>query len=356
MMRAGTVPRPAGRELRACGLAAVAEAGVVCLPAHMIMSQAGNLGVGVGVLALPFGALFVGGTVLVCLFRDRPGVTTAAGIAAVAIGLYLGRGDVNRAVFGVAVLLLVALRVVTLGLRDWREPIFAAIGWGAAALAVEVVVSTGPQEEWKPLLAAIVPIFFLGSLASRATVVWTADPSGALTDEARAGWVRRALLLIGTLAGAMVAAAALGIRGGVLDRLGGLVQPIVGWIATALAFLLAQLARPVFWLVDRLHVDPRAVESFFDRLRERTVGIRHAPQPGPALWQRILGLVVFGLVVWLLVATIRKLRANVGEAGQERPQTGTVTSAPLPAEAAEAPRRGRRVACPDVLGRVGEPA
>jgi hypothetical protein len=343
MMRAGAVPRPTSRQLRACGLAALAEAGIVYLPAHTIMSQAGNLGVSVNALALPFAIAFVGGALLVCLLRDRANVPTAAGIGAVLIALYLGRGDLNREVFAVAVMLLVAIRVVTLGLRDWREPILASIGWGAAVLAVEVVVSTGPQEDWKPLLIAFVPVFFLASLGSRATIVWTTDLAGALSEGARAGWVRRALLLIGALAGAMVAAAALGVRGGALDRLGSLIQPVANAIAFVLAFVLAQLARPIFWLVDRLNVDPKAVQSFFDRLQERTVEIRHSPQAGgPSLFQRILGLVAFAAIVWLLVAVIRRLRASGEADGAERAQLGTVTSVPIPVPEAGTTRPAHR--------------
>lgn len=349
-MRTRAVAPPTGRELRACGLAALAEAGLVYLPAHMILSQSGSLGVGLGALAFPFLGLFVGGVLATCAFRTRPTTATVVGGVAVVLGLYLGRGDVNREVFAVVVMLLVAIRVATLGLRDWRDPIFASIGWGAAALAVETVIATGPQQDWRPLLLVIVPTFFLASLASRATIVWTTDLSGALSEEARAGWLRRALLLIGSLAGAMVAAVALGMRGGVLERLGDLVAPLMNALAVVLAFLMAQLARPVFWLIDRLNVDPRRIQSFFDSLQEHARNLDRSPVDvgGASLVQRILGLLAFGGLLLLLVTVIRRLRSNAQEFDEPREQPGIVTSAPIEVRGAPSPtRRARRHEPPD---------
>ena len=64
----------------------------------------------------------------------------------------------------VALTLLVCLRALTLGIRDWRSPIQAEFGWGAAAIGLEAILSAGPQPNWKPALFLFVPMFFIGSL------------------------------------------------------------------------------------------------------------------------------------------------------------------------------------------------
>ena len=65
--------RPEGRELRACGLAALAESGVLVLPVWLVLTEARGLKIGVMALAVPFVAVYVGGAVLACRFRaSRP--------------------------------------------------------------------------------------------------------------------------------------------------------------------------------------------------------------------------------------------------------------------------------------------
>ncbi|HZD81027.1 MAG TPA: DUF4129 domain-containing protein [Actinomycetota bacterium] len=331
MIGTRAVPPPTGRELRACGLAALAEAGLVYLPVHLVLDQSGSVGMSVNALALPFILVFVATTVAACALRTRAEVPTVAGAAAVVLGLSVGRGDLNREVFLVVVLLLVAARAVMLGFRDWREPISASMGWGAVALMVETVLATGPQRDWRPLLIAIVPLFFAASLASRAAIVWTSDPSGDLSDPTRAGWLRRALALIGALAATMVAAIGLGVRGGLLERIGGMTQTVVGGVAAGLAYLMAQLARPIFWLVDRLHVDPSRARSLLRSFREHVSNLdrSHAAWSGGSPVERILGLLAFALLVLVLIAFVRRLRPAPNSARQPVGQPGTVTSEPI---------------------------
>ena len=126
--------RPEGRELRACGLAALAESGVLVLPLWLVLTEARGLKIGVMALAVPFVAVYVGGAMLACRFRASRNVAFGAAVLATLGGIWLGHGDLNRTVFAVLVCLLVSFRLVTLALRDWRLPIHAEVGWFALAL------------------------------------------------------------------------------------------------------------------------------------------------------------------------------------------------------------------------------
>jgi len=53
-MASDEVLRPEPRELRACGLAALAEAGVLALPVWLVLTETRGLEVGVMALAVPF--------------------------------------------------------------------------------------------------------------------------------------------------------------------------------------------------------------------------------------------------------------------------------------------------------------
>jgi len=114
--------RPEGRELRACGLAALAESGVLVLPVWLVLTEARGLKIGVMALAVPFVAVYVGGAILACRFRASRNVAFGAAMLATLAGIWLGHGDLNRTVFAVLICLLVSLRLVTLALRDWRLP------------------------------------------------------------------------------------------------------------------------------------------------------------------------------------------------------------------------------------------
>lgn len=341
-MRVATdVPAPGSPELRAAGLAALAEAGVVYLPLHLVLSEARGIGFGVATLAAPFLLVYVAGTLLVCRFRGSRNLAAGALVVALLAGLYLGRGDLNRSVFTVVVSLLVGLRVVSLGLRDWRAPIHAEIGWGAAALGFETILGAGSQPEWRSLLAVFVPMFFVASLASRASTVWTSAGAADLDERVRVAWIRRAALTTGGLLVAMVTAVVLGVRGGALDRVGSWLAPVTNAFASFVVYLLVQAARPVFWLVDRLGIDPDGVRRFLEGLRERGLA-RQAEEelerPGPSLWQRVLAFAVFAAAGFALYRVLRRFRPRPGPA-ERRASEGTVVAAALPLdEPAPAPR------------------
>ncbi len=347
------IPQPTSRELRAAAFAALAESGIVYLPAHMIATESGGAHVGVLAFAPVFIAAFVGGVVLACRFRARGNLWFMAGGVSVAAGFALGHSDLNRSVFTVALALLVCVRVVTLGLRDWRSPIHAEFGWGAVALGFETILSAGPQPNWKPALVVFVPMFFIGSLGSRATTVWTPSATDELSDEARAGWLRKALLVAGALVVAMAATVGLGVRGGVFDLIGAWLAPLGNAAAELLTWTLSQLARPIFWLVDRLHIDPRGVRAFLDSLRVRASRAAHQSQaPGPhSLIQRILGLLAFAGVVYMLVRVIRRFRPDISAEPAVAGGPATISVSDLEDASASAPGRFRRELPADAVRR-----
>ena len=348
----GTTP-PEARELRACGLAALAEAGVLVLPVWLVLTEARGLKIGVVALAVPFVAAYVGGALLACRFRASRNVAFGAAMLAVVSGIWLGHGDLNRIVFSVLVCLLVSFRLVTLALRDWRVPIHAEVGWFALALGLEVLLAAGATDEWRGPLLLFVPLFFVAALASRASTVWTSGGAGELDERVRAAWIRRALIATGALVGAMAAAVILSVEGGVFDRIGVWLTPAANAVASFFAWVLSQAARPIFFLVDLLGIDPERVREFFESLREGAAGrvIDQRNAGPPEIWQRILGFLAFAAIGYAVFRAIRHFRPPAGAEPESR-VPGTQTEAALPAVEALPPRpRFRREPPADTVRR-----
>jgi Domain of unknown function (DUF4129) len=331
MMASGEVLRPEAQELRAAGLAAVAEAGVLALPVWLVLTETRGLNIGVMALAVPFVAVYVGGVLLACRFRASSHVAVVAAVLAVLAGIWLGHGDLNRTVFAIVVCLLVAFRLVTLALRDWRAPIHAEVGWFALALGLEVLIAAGATSEWRAPLLLIVPMFFVAALASRASTVWTSGGASELDEHVRAAWIRRALLATGTLVAAMAGAVVLSIEGGVFDRIGAWLTPAANAVATFLAWVFSQAARPIFWLVDRLGIDPDRVREFLESLREGSARRAFEMQGAgePSIVQRMLGFLVFAAIAYAVVRAIRHFRPPAGAEPEPRRATGTQTESPI---------------------------
>jgi Domain of unknown function (DUF4129) len=346
--------RPDAREIRACALAALAECGVVYLPLHLMLTESRGVSFSLVGYALPFAAAYVGATVLACWFRSSSTLATSAAVVAVLVGLAVGHGDVNTSVFALALALVVGFRVVTLGIRDWRTPLHAEIGWFAVALGFEAVIASGGEPGWRPLLVVLVPVFFVSSLASRASTVWTSGGVHDLDEHVRAAWIRRAVVATLALVGAMAAAVVLSVRGGLFDRIGSALTPFANAVASFVAWVLGQAARPFFWLVDRLGIDPQAVRDFFARLRRGGLGRRleeQAQRPGAALWQRLLGLAVFLGIAFALYRLIRRARPILSPDERPGPAIDTFGST-LPDDGAPSgPGRFRRELPADAVRR-----
>lgn len=326
MMAWTGVARPEPRELRACALAALAEAGVLALPVWLVLTETRGIEIGVVALAVPLAVAYVGGAVLACLFRASRNVAIGAASLAVLAGIWLGHGDLNRTAFVVVVCLLVAFRLVTLALRDWRVPIHGEFGWFALALGFEVMIAADATPEWRSPLIVIVPVFFVAALASRASTVWTSGGAGELDERVRAAWIRRALLATFGLLAAMAAAVALSIENGVFDRIGAWLTPVADGVASFLAWTLSQAARPIFWLVDRLGIDPDRVREFLENLGDGSASraVDQGGRGGPSLWQRMLGLLVFAGIGYVVYRAIRHFRPPVGT--EPEPRTAVAAS------------------------------
>lgn len=308
------VPPPGSTELRAAALAALAEGGLVYLPAHLVLADTGGLGIGAVAGALPFVTAFVLGVVLACRFRSSPRTTIVAGIIAIAAGAWLGRIGWAEAAVGSIVGLLVTLRAVTLALRDWREPIHASIGVGTLVLGLEALLAAGAFPAWRTPLLAFIPVFFVGSLASRVVIVW-AGVAAEEADPARASWIRRATAAMLAFGVGVAVAALLAVRGGVLERIGSWLSPVGNLLLSWFVAVVVFVARPILWLLGVGGIDPEAVRRALEEWRKR-LSLREAARAsghaGSSWSGRLLGLVVFAGIVWLLYRSLRRLRAGVG--------------------------------------------
>jgi hypothetical protein len=117
--------------------------------------------------------------------------------------------------------------------------------------------------------------------------------------------------------------------------------------------VLSQAARPIFFLVDLLGIDPERVREFFESLREGAAGrVIDQRRAGPAeIWQRILGFLVFAAIGYAVFRAIRHFRPPAGAEPEPR-VPGTQTQAALPTVEALPPRpRFRREPPADTVRR-----
>ena len=349
--RAGT---PDAAELRAAGLAALAEACVLYLPIAFVLSDGRGSARMVALFAAPFVALFVAGVVLACRYRASARTSAMAVIVAVVIGGSLGRGDPEQTLLAAVVGLLVALRVLSLGLRDWRTPLEAEIAVGATVLGVETIIAAAGEGVWRAPLLVFTPLFFLASLASRSTTVWASADS---VDDAptRNLWIRRATLAAVAFAGAAAGAALLAVRGGVLDRVGSWLSPLAEFLISGLAAVVVVVARPLIWFVERMGVDPDAIRRFLEDLR-RQAQARGTPEgitrSGPSWWGRVFALLAFAGIGYAAYRGIRRLRPPVGSPEPEPRAPAAEAGSPLPVgEPVPAPRRIRHEPPADAVRR-----
>jgi len=308
------VAAPGSPELRAAGLAALAEAGVVFLPAHLILTDAAEITIGMRAGVVTFVAAYVAAVLLACRFRASANLTTAAAVCALLAGIALARGDLGSSVLAVLVTLMVALRAVSLGLRDWREPIHAQIGVGALVLGVESMLAAGALLPWRAPLLFFVPTFFLGSLASRATTVWAHVPRPQ--DRAvRSASTRQAVLVTVALGGIMASTAILAVRGGLFERVGAWLSPVGNVLISVLASVLVVVLRPIFWVLDRIGIDPQALQELLAEWRRRAEvnrAVRTVTRGDAPWWNRVVPLLILLGIGWLLYRSLRRLRPDLG--------------------------------------------
>ncbi|MGQ0669546.1 MAG: DUF4129 domain-containing protein [Actinomycetota bacterium] len=337
-----TIDRPRIAEVRAAGLAAIAESALLYLPLTVALTGRAAVTAGSAATYPTFVAAFTLAVVVATRFRGATAMPTVAAVVAGAVGLLSaslwgagGSGGANEIAATVIVALLLALRVVTLALREWRDPIQASFGWGAVALLGQVLLAAGIDTGWEPLMLVAVPQFFLGSLASRAASVRATAVGHEDPREGRAAGKRQALIGAGALGAFMAVALAIGGPGGLLERLGALLTSVMATFGSLLAFALAQLARPIFWLVDRLNIDPTDWQRALDRIRVnlgRARRVADTHEGGGFLYRAFGVLALVGLAT-LLVWAIRKQRTRLAQPGPWAPELETrpIASSPPPA-------------------------
>ncbi len=272
--------RIGSRSVPAATLAALAESGLLFLPLRLAAVQ--GLGATGGPLATYplFVALFVGGTALATRLHRSPAMPSVTAGVAVAIGIvqggWLGAGGASITAVTVILSLAVALRVVTLALRDWRDPVDLSFGLGAMLLLLEVFMASSAHAGWEGPLLVIVPVFFVASIASRARSV--------------------------RLAGGT----AMGTSGGLLQILGHVLFPAAIAVVVAFAVVLGVFGQALASVAAKFHLNfGAALQRIAARFSRARVRLRTQVHPGHAGWlERAIGAVVLvavaALVLWLI--------------------------------------------------------
>ena len=324
----------------AASLAAAAESGLLFVPVHLIAVDSVRVSGGPFASFPLFAALFVGAVALSTALRRHPAMRVAVPFAAVALGLaqgsVWGRAGASGTGTAVVLALAVALRVVMLAIRDWREPIADWFVLGTAVLFVEVV-AVGRRDPVHAIIPAVVVLFFLGSLASRAASVWLANrPAQVGPGSSLARPHRSLIVVLGTLGAVMALALALGGPHGAFEVSGGFVYGLLAKVILAMGWVVAELLlRPLYWLLTKAHVSAEGISRAAARIR----AIRPATTGkggGPSLVERVIGLLLFAGMFLLLLTTIRRRWSLLSEAGGRRPGEPTPDRAPILS------RRGRK--------------
>jgi hypothetical protein len=348
-----TRARP-GRVLPAV-LAAAAEAPLWFFPVAFLDGLLGGSLSPAGADLLGFVAAFagaVGVSAALSGWQGGRGVPALLLVAAVALGVLEG-GVVRTAQPGGLIAatlgsMLLGLRVGMLGLRDWREPVQLSFGVGAVVLLVVAAGSGFAEDAGRPLVLIAVPLFFVGSLASRAA-------SARLAEGWTPGDGRRVASSLAALGAAIAAAGTFGGAGGLFQRLGSMFAPVVGAVFGALLWVVGQLARPFFWLAERFEVDVDDLREALERFR-REVGERTGEMRPPRgdLLERIVGMVFILLIAAGLLILFRRLRGrswgDEGPAERDRVPTREIGEA-MPHRDAPRPRMRVGRAPPDDLVR-----
>jgi uncharacterized protein DUF4129 len=317
------VPPPAARALDRASvlpalLAGLAESAVLYLPIHDVAANEGRVVAGPMAHYSLFVLVFAGAVAVAARLRGSSRLLPAVATAAVAIGLvqgiWWGTGDAVTAMASVVLWLLIAARVFTLALRDWRDPIGRSFGVGAGALLAEIVLMGGFAES-QAVLPAAVPQFFLASLASRAASirlgtkrVTMSRPDATAWEAPKLGGGRMAVGLLAIVAFglAMGAAMLLGGQHGGLLLLG---KVILSAVIPVLAYVLAPVAKfllqALVWLFGLLHIDLAPLRTIAETVGNFRARPPAAGSAGSGPLGRVLALLVLLALGFLLVRTIR---------------------------------------------------
>jgi hypothetical protein len=333
------------RSIPAAVLAALAESGILFLVVKLLTSNAVHPTVGPLVSFPLFVLMFTAAVAAATAVRWSTNVATVAAGAAIALGLAQGRvwahGSLEGAAAVVLVSLLLALRVVSLARRDWRNPVTVSFGWGTVALLIEIIAADGVGHGWNPLLTIVVPQFFLANLASRAASVRLAldgaDRKRPTDGEPAAGQAesrrRQTAFLLAAFGVALAVAVIMTRGGGVVRAMGNMAVPLVGGVLVGGVYVLVTMSRPILWLATKFHINVKDAQEFIDRLKPgRATRKALRPAGHPTATARLIGLVVIAAIIYLLVRLIRRYQGRLEwhtRAGEAEAEGEAV---PLPAE------------------------
>jgi hypothetical protein len=310
-------------------LAALAEAGVIWVVASSLAGDSSGIGSG-WLLSFPqFLAVFVLAVALGTGFR-RVGVTPVVIVvlalgAGVAEGLWGGAGTASAVIAGVLISLGVAVRVVSLVVRDWRTPVGASFGAGAAVLLAEMSVASPARAH--QVLPTIVVLFFVGSMASRASSVWLANrpPPGSNLEPVPRRF-RNPFVLLAVLGGTLGLAFVFAAPGGAFQISGGAVYAVVAQVLALVGLGLARvIIPPLGWFVEKFHISFQPVRDVAEGL-SKLKGANNDPSGRTFAVERLLGVAFLVLVAFLLLRAIRRR----WRALQPAPEEEAEPAAPIP--------------------------
>jgi len=177
----------------------------------------------------------------------------------------------------------------------------------------------------------IVPVFFVASLASRAASLRLAEGVEAV-GKTSVPWFSLGGVLAGVVVALGTAAAFLGGQGGLLERLGRIIPLALSSIILGLTFVVAQILKPVGWVLHALGFNRPDLSSVFARLRRTAHGLQQtfSSSSHTGLVQRLLGLAALAAVVFLLAWLVLRQRRFFAERRRLLPELVEPAPAPPP--------------------------
>jgi hypothetical protein len=319
------------------GLAAVAEAAYLYLPVHLLAVDAANVTGGPFANAWAFVAIMGAGVVVLTrLRRFKVGVTIAAAatvLVGVAQATVWGQTDLTGAVATVLIALVVGLRVVSLSLRDWRNPFRESFVVGSVALLLEAAFA-GNHREVQDVVVPLTLLFFLAALGSRAASIRLARPLPLEPSlgEAEAGkrWFRSTFLVLGGLGLLLGVAVALGGENGGIAAVGQVVLTAVGSVVGFVVLVVARvLLGPLNAVLSRLHIDLSAFRQLAETLNAFGQNAQHTGSSAGNVVERLVGLAVLVALGFLLVRAMRRHFQLLDREGPELSDVPPPDASPL---------------------------
>jgi hypothetical protein len=282
-------------------LAGIAEAGPIFLLAELA-ARSTVLHPNGGPLAwYPlFLVLFAGGVAVGTRLRDSSKMPATVAACCFAIGVVqaiVWNDDGGGGAFvAIAVCLACGVRIATLSLRDWRDPIDSSFGWGAGLLLGEIAFTR--VAGWGDVVWPVAILFFLGSLGSRTASVRLVERSiggAAAGPDSSRRWRLVGIGLVGGAATVTGIGLLLGTQKGPIDKLAEWLVAALGWLVYGAAVVVASV---ISFILGIIGVDRSRLDESLQGLKDALDSLATRPdQAGAPLWQRAVGIGVIFLVL-----------------------------------------------------------